>query len=279
MTPTPAGNAAAQRTLLRGVELYRVAGEDSPVWIAGGLVALGLALAVVAGFEALGLSAAPKRAPIVEVAPAPSPVLHKTTPLQETTTPPPPQLARVETPRPAPATRSAPMEAPPNVEDKAQAHARIERALRALAAQRKDPQNESNALAPTDAAGPQKTPCLPIVGVPFARSSARPALDGVEPAVKPLLDWLRDHPEAALLVEGHADATGDEKRNVVLSYERAQAMSAWLTSKGVAKWRLSVRAAGAAPPSAAAPVVAENRQALIAIEGAPRCSAQLGDEK
>jgi outer membrane protein OmpA-like peptidoglycan-associated protein len=220
---------SAELQPLNGVELHRVAGEDTPPWIAGGLAALGVVLALVAGTQAFAPGGA-----------------HR---------------ARA-------AMRAAEFDAP-SLAEIAFARRRLQEEL--LAAE-----------APSDkVAAPQSAeqPCLPIVAAAFAHDSARPELAGLDQAVAPLLDRLAEHAESALLIEGHTDPTGAERHNVLLSYQRAQAVGVWLQSRGVATARMTIRAAGPALPTAPAPVVADNRQALIMIEGAPRCSSGAQNDR
>jgi len=162
---------------------------------------------------------------------------------------------------------------PPSLAQEVFARRRLEEALRAAEAA-----SQAGPAARVVAAVPGQ-PCLPILAAPFARDSARPELAGLDAPLQPLLDWLGEHPDATVLVEGHTDPTGAERHNVLLSYERAQVVGAWLQDKGVAKSRMIIRAAGALPPSAPAPIVADNRQALIMIEGAPRCSPGAGNDR
>lgn len=222
----PMDDAEAQSTPSPSVELHRVAGEDTPTSIVGGLAALGVVLAALA---LASIGASRKAATIFD---------------------------------------------PPSLAQEVFARRRLEEALRAAEAA-----SQPAPAAPVAAAAVPGQPCLPIVAAPFSRDSARPELAGLDAPLQPLLDWLRDHPEAVVLVEGHTDPTGAERHNVLLSYERAQVVGAWLQDKGVAKSRMTIRAAGALPPSAPAPVVADNRQALIMIEGAPRCSPGAGNDR
>lgn len=128
-------------------------------------------------------------------------------------------------------------------------------------------------VAPTTAKADVAPSCLPIVAVTFARGSSQPVIDGAEAALEPLRKWLLAHPQAVFSVEGHTDLVGPELYNVMLSYERAQAVVAWLTGLGLPRERLAARAAGASPPPFGAPVAADNRQVVLQIEGVPVCTA------
>lgn len=60
-----------------------------------------------------------------------------------------------------------------------------------------------------------------------------------------LVEQLRPYPEAVLLVQGFADATGGDALNEGLSRERASVVSAYLESQGIGRGRLEVRGFGA----------------------------------
>lgn len=71
----------------------------------------------------------------------------------------------------------------------------------------------------------------------YDRSDILPAS---EPALRTLGEVLKNNPDWAIRVEGHADARGDECYNLRLSQRRAAAVVAWLVEKqGVGKERLT----------------------------------------
>jgi outer membrane protein OmpA-like peptidoglycan-associated protein len=112
--------------------------------------------------------------------------------------------------------------------------------------------------------------CLPVVSIPFSSNSASPKIAGLAQAIAPLLDWLATHQGAVMSVEGHADSSGTERHNVLLSFSRAQAVKAWLARAGARESQLAARAAGTLAPTN--PVEAEsNRQVILQIEGAVAC--------
>lgn len=53
-----------------------------------------------------------------------------------------------------------------------------------------------------------------------------------------LADALHQHPEALLLIEGHTDATGTRDYNLSLSQRRADAVMAYLASRGIERSRM-----------------------------------------
>jgi outer membrane protein OmpA-like peptidoglycan-associated protein len=128
----------------------------------------------------------------------------------------------------------------------------------------------SPAIVPAPAAEPSV--CLPIVSIPFDLNSVRLKTTGLDALVTPLRGWLAAHSGAVLSAEGHADATGPESYNVVLSYKRAEAAAAWLTLAGVAPEQIATRAAGTRAPSRrSANASSTNRQVILQIEGVEPC--------
>ncbi len=107
----------------------------------------------------------------------------------------------------------------------------------------------------------------------FARDSAAP-LAGTDAGIARLRDWLGEHAEARLVVEGHADNRGSEAHNLVLSFARAKSVASILTGKGIPAGRMTVRAAGAA--EAAANIDARDRRVVVGIEGLAACKSATG---
>lgn len=240
---------------LQNVSLRRLAGEDAPAWLIGGFAALGAMFAVAASVLALSApetmapSAQGERAtPAPRVAVAPTPIL-----------PPPAEPLPLRPPPAIPPLR-APKAAAPRTESAT------------------PPREAANEAPPAPASKPAPF-CLAAVSVPFAYNSARPMLDGLAAAVEPLRKWLDENPKASLMIEGHADPKGGEAYNVVLSFSRAKAVAAWLVEKGARKSQLSPRAVGVAQPKNPARLVAENRMALLQIEGVEDCPAEGGETK
>lgn len=86
----------------------------------------------------------------------------------------------------------------------------------------------------------------------------------LEPAALSLLDnvatWVKANPERTILVQGHADKTGDADYNLGLSARRAQEVSSYLTSKGVDGKQIIMSAVG---EIASEPAGMSNRRVLI----------------
>ncbi|AKV00822.1 Flagellar motor rotation protein MotB [Labilithrix luteola] len=68
-----------------------------------------------------------------------------------------------------------------------------------------------------------------------------------------LAEWLGEHPNAEVTVEGHADTRGPVDVNLWVSHERATAVAAILARHGVAKDKMQVRAFGSYRPLDGAP--------------------------
>lgn len=122
--------------------------------------------------------------------------------------------------------------------------------------------------APTASA---KVACAPLASVPFAQGliDAPAEAKGLLAAV---VAYANAHPEVVLLVDGHADATGAEEVNVVLSHHRARAVAALLEGEGLPKARLVVRGFGAYQPiEGKEEQAADNRRVTVQVRGVPAC--------
>lgn len=60
--------------------------------------------------------------------------------------------------------------------------------------------------------------------------------------------WLKAHPDAPVLIEGHCDERGTNAYNLVLGERRAQAARDYLTSRGVAAGRITIISYGEERP-------------------------------
>jgi peptidoglycan-associated lipoprotein len=54
------------------------------------------------------------------------------------------------------------------------------------------------------------------------------------------LQWLRKHPDAALVIEGHTDERGTNEYNVTLGDRRAKASKNYLVSHGIPSTRITI---------------------------------------
>ena len=104
---------------------------------------------------------------------------------------------------------------------------------------------EAPVSAPIANATPPDCPEFPRFS--FDVGHRRPT-DDLDDAVTAVVAWMERHPDAVLIVEGHADATGGPKLNLGLSFERAQAVSELFVVRGLGRDRIDVEAYGAFRP-------------------------------
>ena len=88
-----------------------------------------------------------------------------------------------------------------------------------------------------------------IYGINFDTGKATIKSDS-EPVLKELLDLLQKQKDWSLLVAGHTDNVGADAINVPLSQQRAEAVIAWLSVKGVDRSRLIPAGFGSKKPLA-----------------------------
>jgi outer membrane protein OmpA-like peptidoglycan-associated protein len=89
---------------------------------------------------------------------------------------------------------------------------------------------------------------------------------GAAKSIDELAGMLQAHPSARIQVVGHADSSGAEEPNQVLSEARANAVKDALVAKGVAGDRIEVAGAGAQHPvPGAPPQVAANRRVEVVL--------------
>ena len=124
--------------------------------------------------------------------------------------------------------------------------------------------------APLTASPPAPPPC-PTVALHFTYGGATPPTDAVA-QLAPVTTYLQAHADTTLVVDGHADPTGDELGNLVLSKRRAQRIAELLVTAGVARDRIVQRAFGAYVP-VAGDATSELRRVLISVRG-PRCGKE-----
>jgi outer membrane protein OmpA-like peptidoglycan-associated protein len=108
---------------------------------------------------------------------------------------------------------------------------------------------------------------LTLGDVLFEPGSARLTI-AAKQNLSPLVGFLRTHPDRAVLIEGHADATGNPTKNLTLSQQRAQAVEAFLVTGGIASSRIGSRGLGESAPVASNATEigrAENRRVEMTI--------------
>ena len=96
---------------------------------------------------------------------------------------------------------------------------------------------------------------------------------GSELRLGPLAEYMRQHPDRTVVVQGHTDTTGDPDNNLALSRRRAEAVRDYLVSQGVAPERVIARGYGEEFPIASNQTPAgrqENRRVEVVIAPPPQ---------
>ncbi|NKB87774.1 MAG: OmpA family protein [Acidobacteria bacterium] len=91
------------------------------------------------------------------------------------------------------------------------------------------------------------------------------------PTLTEMVETLADHPEIALIIEGHTDSTGEDAHNLELSQRRAESVVRYLTDNGIDESRLQAMGKGAGDPVADNETAAgrqENRRVVLRLNSA-----------
>lgn len=113
--------------------------------------------------------------------------------------------------------------------------------------------------------------CPPLFTVRFALASSSP-LDDHALEIIELTTWMTDHPDAQLLLDGHADAGGTEEANLRLSFRRAEAVAELLVDAGIDPEQVQARGFGEYQPIVGAPPDSEaNRRVTMQVPGRETC--------
>ncbi len=94
---------------------------------------------------------------------------------------------------------------------------------------------------------------------------------GASRTMNRLADFMRDHPDRRLLIEGHTDARGDDRYNQRLSLQRAYAVTEALVERGIPTERLRPVGLGETYPVASNETAAgqqQNRRVEIVVSEA-----------
>lgn len=112
--------------------------------------------------------------------------------------------------------------------------------------------------------------CPPLFAVTFTLSSAFPRFD--QTALDGLVRWLKLHPDANLVVDGHSDSLGSSAVNLDLSQRRAQQMVKRFLAAGFPRSRITRRAFGNyIPVIGARENGAENRRVALSVTAVKDC--------
>lgn len=118
--------------------------------------------------------------------------------------------------------------------------------------------------------------CAPVFDVRFEPGRAEPiARDDTD--VDAMGKWLARHPDAVVVVDGHADASGGEDLNLALSHRRARRVAAWFEAAGVDRSRMLVRGFGEYAPGAAD--AERNRRVAVGVRGGPTAGCRGPEER
>lgn len=74
--------------------------------------------------------------------------------------------------------------------------------------------------------------CAPLFSAVFLSNAASPIAENLPAKVKALALWLKDNPQATVIVEGHTDIWGSESYNLALSERRADSLVKLLVAAG-----------------------------------------------
>ncbi|MBL8741067.1 MAG: OmpA family protein [Myxococcales bacterium] len=142
------------------------------------------------------------------------------------------------------------------------------------------PPSDGRAPASTASASAAAPVCAPLAIVfEYARENVpslqMERLDGVA-------RWLGEHPEATVVLQGHADARGSEDENLQLSKRRARNVANALAARGIDRLRVTAGGFGSYQPIEGVPEEdAANRRVVVFIKGTAACPSfvEKGKEK
>lgn len=118
-----------------------------------------------------------------------------------------------------------------------------------LAEARKEVEQLERELAELKAKQTEKGLVLTLGDVLFKFNEAD-LMSGSMLIMDKLAEFLKSHPDRAVLIEGHTDSIGDETYNLELSQRRAEAVSVALRVRGIDADRITSRGLGEAYPIA-----------------------------
>jgi outer membrane protein OmpA-like peptidoglycan-associated protein len=113
--------------------------------------------------------------------------------------------------------------------------------------------------------------CAPLFPIKFKFGSVTPQVTDMEQKIERLAVWLNANPAATLSLDGHADASGPEEYNLLLSYRRAAAVASLLEHAGTSRAQLVVRAHGEGQSSLRSADAALERRVALTIDAGEPC--------
>lgn len=244
----------------------RLAGEDAPIWVTLGFAAVGTFVAGAAAW--LALSAQPTALEPTRVDLAPEHAASSAKP-------------QASGDNAASAADRAPPSEPGSPKAKAGGDASTGADPPSGApvpdSSRPSAEGAGQPLPRDEARLARSEACPPPIEIPFNLESARPITKDVQMALTRLQTFLDRHPDARVSIEGHADSSGAEEYNLLLSYRRAKAVVAVLENSGLSEKRMTVRAAGDSTPIEGLPRrSAKNRRVVLEVVGVESCQDAAG---
>lgn len=112
------------------------------------------------------------------------------------------------------------------------------------------PENEENQLIEEEATkkdktiAPKEEDCPPLFPFTFTRGSIEPISFELDVKIMQLSEWLLEHPDAVVIIDGHTSSVGTDEFNLLLSYRRSKAVHELLSKSGVSSEQLATRAFG-----------------------------------
>ncbi len=120
--------------------------------------------------------------------------------------------------------------------------------------------------------------CPPLFFVQFKRGGIHPVNPDLNENATKLHEWLSHHPDAKILIEGHADSSGPEELNLLISHRRAKAVSQLLVSTGITNEQMVTRAFGEySPLKGHSPESERNCRVSLRVEGVHACPKVTSD--
>jgi outer membrane protein OmpA-like peptidoglycan-associated protein len=136
--------------------------------------------------------------------------------------------------------------------------------------QRADGAVAPSTLTVTASNAAERVAC-PAFTVLFPLGSVEPP-ESAKVKLELLAKWMTSHGFATVVVDGHADATGAEEVNLILSRNRAKSVARLLERSGVGRARMTVRGFGRYQPLEGAPEDASaNRRVVLSFRGGSAC--------